>query len=142
MGRTGSGLSSEEELGAAVDHIEAALQLAFSGEAGARRIALAYQAASKPPQRVPPSEAEELRGHMAAAIAELDRLRARAERSGVPMEEWLEAVAGEIKAAAPALDIVALETVLSLARRMAANPRRSLGAQAHLPGGAVRTLTG
>ena len=94
MDRTGSGISSEEELGAAVDHIEAALQLAFSGESGARRIALA------------------------------------------------EAVAADIKAAAPTLDIVALETVMSLARRIAADPSRSLGAQAHLGGGAVRTLTG
>lgn len=142
MRRTGSGISSEEELGVAVDHIEAALQLAFSGEAGARRIALAYQAAAKSKKPMPPNEAEELRGHMAAALAELDRLRIRAERSGIPMEDWLEAVAEDIKAAAPALDVVALETVLSLARRMSEDPRRSLGAQAHLAGGAVRTLTG
>ena len=142
MDRTGSGISSEEELGAAVDHIEAALQLAFSGESGARRIALAYQAIARAPKAVAPSEAEELRGHMAAAIEELDRLRIRAERAGVPMDEWLEAVAADIKAAAPTLDIVALETVMSLARRIAADPSRSLGAQAHLGGGAVRTLTG
>ena len=72
MRRTGSGISSEEELGVAVDHIEAALQLAFSGEAGARRIALAYQAATKSKKPMPPNEVEELRGHMAAALAELD----------------------------------------------------------------------
>ena len=41
MDRKGSGIASEDELGAAVDHIEAALQIAFSGEGGARRIALA-----------------------------------------------------------------------------------------------------
>ena len=69
-------------------------------------------------------------------------MRLRAERAGVPMDEWLEAVAADIKAAAPTLDIVALETVMSLTRRIAADPDRSLGAQAHLPGGAVRTLTG
>lgn len=114
MRQKGSGFSSAEELGAAVDQIEAALHLAFACE----------------------------RGDMTAAIAELDRLRLRAERSGVPMEAWLEAVAEDIRAAAPAIDLPALETVISLARRMAANPRRSLGAQAHLPGGAVRTLTG
>ncbi|HEY9552528.1 hypothetical protein [Allosphingosinicella sp.] len=111
--RKGSGIASEEELGAALGHIEAAL-LAFSGNAG----------------------------HMAAAIAELDRLRVRAQRSGVPMEQWLEAVADDIRAAAPSVDVVALEHVLTLAKRIAEDPRRSLGAQAHLAGGAVRTLTG
>ena len=40
------------------------------------------------------------------------------------------------------LDIVALETVMSLARRIAADPSLSLRAQAHLGGGEVRTLTG
>lgn len=112
MNRTGSGISSDEELGAAVDHIETALHLAFSGEAG-----------------------------LAAAVAELERLRARAQRSGVPMEAWLEAVAEDIRAVAAPIDIVALETVITLARRIAENPRRSMGAQAHLAGGAVRTLT-
>jgi hypothetical protein len=32
--------------------------------------------------------------------------------------------------------------VLTLAKRIADDPRQSLGAQAHLAGGAVRTLTG
>jgi hypothetical protein len=141
MDRRKSGIS-EEELGAAVSHIEAALQLAFSGEPGARRIALEALARSEP-QPVGNGEAVRAHlGHLSAAIAELDRLRIRAERSGVPMGEWLEAVAEDIKAAAPALDLVALESVISLARRMADDPRRTLGAQAHFAGGAVRTLTG
>ncbi len=141
MDRRKSGIS-EKELGTAIDHIEAALNLAFSSEPGARRLALEALARSQPER---PTEAEAVRshrGHLAAAVAELDRLRIRAARSGVPMDEWLEAVAEDIKSAAPALDIVALEGVISLARRMAEDPRRSLGAQAHLAGGAVRTLTG
>lgn len=142
MDRRKSGIS-EKELGAAIDHIEAALNLAFSSEPGSRRLALEALARSQPEPPTPPASAVRSHtGHLAAAVAELDRLRIRAARSGVPMDEWLEAVAEDIKSAAPALDIVALEGVISLARRMAEDPRRSLGAQAHLPGGAVRTLTG
>lgn len=140
MDRRKSGIS-EEELGVALGHIEAALNLAFSGEPGARRLALEAIARSDPQE----AKAKPVRshlGHLSAAIAELDRLRVRAERSGVPMDEWLEAVAEDIKSAAPALDLAALESVISLARRMAENPRRTLGAQAHFAGGAVRTLTG
>jgi hypothetical protein len=113
MERQGSGISGGHELDAAVHHIENALQLVFSGEAG-----------------------------LAAAIAELDRLRARAQRQGVPMEEWLEAVAEDMRAAAPPVDEPALEKIMTLARRIEDDPRRSMAAQARLPGGAVRTLTG
>ena len=142
MDRRKSGIS-EKELGAAIDHIEAALNLAFSSEPGNRRLALEALARSpEPPPALPAEAVHSHKGHLAAAVAELDRLRIRAARSGVPMDEWLEAVAEDIKSAAPALDIVALEGVISLARRMAEDPRQSLGAQAHLPGGAVRTLTG
>jgi hypothetical protein len=142
MGRTGSGISSEEELGAAVDHIEAALQLALSVEAGARNLALAHQALKKSRLPVPVKQAGDVHAPMAAALLELDRLRIRAERSGVPMEQWLEAVAEDIRAAAPSVDLIALEAVLTLAKRMAEDPRRSLGAQAHVRGGIVRALTG
>lgn len=141
MDRKGSGITGREELGAAVDHIEAALQIAFAGEEGARRLALAAGEARPVPWSSLGSDGLQVRDHLTAAIAELDRLRIRARRSGVPMEAWLEAVADDLKEAAPVLDIVALEALLSLTRRMAAEPARTLQAQAHIPHGAVWALT-
>lgn len=123
----------------ALDQIEAALQVAFKGEAGTQRLTRIIKALEKRP----PSSADEggLRDHIAAAIAELDLLRDRARRRGVVLEGWLAAVADDIGTVAPMPDNVALETVFSLVGRMNAQPARTLCAQAGVPRTAVHILT-
>ena len=63
------------------------------------------------------------------ALHEIERLLADAGKAGVPVDGWLEQVAGELRAALPELDP---EAAARIARRMLENPRRSVDAQARL----------
>ncbi|QPQ55364.1 hypothetical protein IC614_01760 [Allosphingosinicella flava] len=124
----------------AVDQIEAVLQRAFQGEAGTQRLSRIIKALDK--RQSPTMEEGSLRDHLAAAIAEIDLIRERAHRRGVPLEGWLSGVADDISATGSAPDNAALETVFSLVGRMAAYPARTLCAQAGVARANVHILTG
>jgi hypothetical protein len=122
----------------AVERIEAALQLAFKGEAGTQRLTRIIKALDK--RQASGQEEGNLRDHLNAALAEIDHIRARAQQRGMRLEGWLAAVADDIGAAGPALDIMALETVFSLVGRMRAYPARTLLAQAAMSRNMVHIL--
>ncbi len=69
-------------------------------------------------------------------LDEIERLMAVAARVGAPVEPWVEQLAAELRAMVP----VAAEDGAIVAGRMRSNPRRSLGAQAHLDPQAVNIL--
>lgn len=139
--RAGLGNAVEERHDPAVDRIEAALQLAFHGEAGTQRLMRIIKALEKR-QATAPEEGGSLRDHLSAAVAELDLLRERARRRGVALDGWLAAVADDIGAVGPTLDIGTLETLFLLAGRMTANPLRAIQAQAAPSRNTVHILVG
>lgn len=124
----------------AVAKIEAALQIAFSGEAGTQRLARIIKALDK--RQPDGTEDGSLREHLAAAIGEIERLRTRAQERGVVLEGWLAAVANDLSAVQPVPDNAALETVFSLVGRMSAYPARAICAQAGVSRSKVQILTG
>jgi hypothetical protein len=111
---------AQAELHNAIGRIEAALHLALS-----RRLDRGGGSGGG-------GEGDEsLRGELAAALAELDRLEAIARCSGANLEEWLR------HSGAAMLDIS-----LFLSRRIRAEPRRSLEAQAGRARSVLRNLRG
>jgi hypothetical protein len=106
---------AQAELHDAIGRIEAALHLAFSRRLGS-----------------PDHEGDEsLRGELAAALAELDRLEAIAHCSGANVEEWLRHSGTGMR-----------DISLFLSRRIREEPRRSLEAQAGRARAALRNLRG
>jgi ribosomal protein L12E/L44/L45/RPP1/RPP2 len=69
-------------------------------------------------------------------LEEIERLMLLAEREGVQVEPWVEQLAAELRAAAPA----PAADGAAVAGRMRSNPRDSLGAQAHLGPSAIKAL--
>lgn len=70
------------------------------------------------------------------ALEEIERLLAIAERTGAPVEPWVEQFAAELRAAAPEPAANGAE----LAGRMRSNPQDSLDAQARLGPQAIKAL--
>lgn len=72
------------------------------------------------------------------ALEEIERLLAAAERTGTPVEPWVEQFAAELRATLPrpAADGAAV------AGRMRSNPKNSLDAQAQLDPHAIKALKG
>lgn len=137
LGRQSPDAESESR---AVDRIEAALQLAFRGEAGTQRLTRIIKALDKRQAESPGGEVS-LRDHLAAAMEEIESLRKRALQRGAPLEGWLAAVANDLGSAAAVPDNAALENIFTLTSRMAAQPARALCAQAGVPRSAVHILT-
>lgn len=77
------------------------------------------------------------KGPARVALHEIERLIREAGLSGAPVDTWVEQVADELRSAMPELGPRA---AADLARRILADPRGSLGAQAHLDGPRLRVL--
>lgn len=69
-------------------------------------------------------------------LEEIERLMLLAEREGVHVEPWVEQLAAELRAAAPA----PAADGAAVADRMLSNPRDSLEAQAHLDPRVIKAL--
>ena len=75
--------------------------------------------------------------HLRVTLAELERLIAKAGRSGAPIEHWVEQLVVELRAAMPE---EAEQPGAELAYRILSDPHGSLGAHAQIDAETIRTL--
>jgi uncharacterized lipoprotein YddW (UPF0748 family) len=71
-------------------------------------------------------------------LGEIERLIAAARARNLEVQPWIEQLAAELKSSLPD----PAEEGAPLARRMRSNPRKSLGAQAHIAVSALSALRG
>jgi hypothetical protein len=81
---------------------------------------------------------DESEDRLRETLGEIERLIASARDRHVEVQPWIAQLAAELKASLPD----AAEAGAPLARRMRSNPRKSLGAQAHLAASALSALRG